>query len=155
MKHITLIGLLLFVLNSSCNKNDFCEPDQRQAPSGEVTQLEAYLTGNGITATKDGRGFYYISKAEGTGKNPTICSIVTVKYEGRLTNGTVFDSSDAATFRIEGLIAGWRQAIPLMKPGGSITLFLPPSLAYGAAGSPPSIPPNAILIFDIELLEIK
>jgi FKBP-type peptidyl-prolyl cis-trans isomerase FkpA len=154
MRHLVLITLLFVILNISCNKNDFCEPDQTQAIASEITQLEAYLNDNSITATKDGRGFFYITKAEGSGKNPTICSVVTVKYEGRLLDGTIFDSSNGATFRIEGLIAAWKQAIPLMKSGGSITLFVPPSLGYGASGQGP-IPPNAILIFEIELLEIR
>jgi FKBP-type peptidyl-prolyl cis-trans isomerase FkpA len=139
----------------SCKKQDFCPADTTVAPESEVQALEAYLNSNSITAIKDDRGFYYRYRKEGSGRNPTICSSVTVAYNGRLTNGTQFDASNSASFGLRNLIRGWRQAIPLMKVGDGITLYLPPSLAYGSAGSPPTIPANAILIFDIDLLAIN
>lgn len=148
---VAIFGLFLL---TSCSKNNFCEPDSTQAPPSEIAQVEAYLNSNGITATKDGRGFYYIIKNEGAGKFATICSNVTVNYVGRLTNGTQFDSNNNISFAIRGLIKGWQQGIPLLKPGGSITLFIPPSLGYGSQATS-SIPANSILIFEIDLLAIN
>jgi FKBP-type peptidyl-prolyl cis-trans isomerase FkpA len=74
-----------------------------------------------------------------------------VKYTGRLTNGSVFDSSTGATFALANLITGWQQGIPYIGKGGKITLYLPPSLGYGSQASG-SIPANSILIFEIELI---
>ena len=90
---------------------------------------------------------------------PGACSTVTVKYKGTLTNGTGFDSSykvapDGYPFQLGQLIPGWQIGIPLVKSGGSINLYIPPSLGYGASGSGP-IPPNAILIFKIDLVNIQ
>ena len=155
MKKILFILLASFVGLSSCNKTDFCPVEGGNAPATEVAELERYLTENGIVATKDERGFFYIVTKEGSGKNPNVCSTVTVAYTGRLINGTVFDSSLGSTFGIGNLIKAWKQAIPMMKPGGSMKLFVPPSLAYGSVGSGSKIPPNSYLIFDIDLIAIR
>lgn len=151
MRPIFFLTVLSAFLLSACGKNDFCKPDQTTAPAAEVAQLEAYLTGAGITASRDSRGFFYVIKNEGSGRKPTICSTVSVNYAGKLTNGTEFDANNAISFSLRGLIKGWQQGIPLIAPGGSITLYLPPSLGYGSRASG-SIPPNSILIFDIDLL---
>lgn len=155
MKKILFVLLTTFVGFSSCNKTDFCPVDTAVAPASEVAELERYLNENGIVATKDSRGFFYIMEKEGSGKNPNTCSTVSVAYKGRLTNGFEFDSSVGSTFGIGNLIRGWKQAIPLLKPGGSMKLYIPPSLAYGALGSGSKIPPNSYLIFDIELIAIR
>ncbi len=95
---------------------------------------------------------------DGTGEQPTGSSKVTIHYHGTLIDGTVFDSSkdrgEPATFALGGLIKCWGEGIPIIKVGGSARLVCPPDTAYGATGSPPVIPPNATLIFDVELIEI-
>lgn len=97
----------------------------------------------------------------GTGAEAKADSTVTVKYTGKLANGTVFDSTDKhggqpATFPLNGVIKGWQQGIPGMKVGGKRTLVIPPDLAYGASGTPDgSIPPNSTLTFDIEMIDVK
>ena len=98
----------------------------------------------------------------GTGATAVATSTVTVRYEGWLYDtsktdgkGTLFDSSANSTFALSQVIAGWRQGVPGMKVGGTRRLIVPPELAYGSAGSPPRIPPNATLIFDIGLLGVQ
>ena len=87
---------------------------------------------------------------------PTVCNRVTVRYSGRLTSGAVFDSNlTGISFTLGQLIVGWQKGIPLIRPGGKITLYVPPSLGYGAAGAPPTIPANAYLIFDIDLVAVQ
>lgn len=90
------------------------------------------------------------------GVSPTAGQNVKVHYEGKLIDGTVFDSSyergEPNVFPSDRLIAGWVEALGMMKPGDSWTLYIPPELAYGADGRP-GIPPNAPLIFRMELLE--
>jgi FKBP-type peptidyl-prolyl cis-trans isomerase FkpA/FKBP-type peptidyl-prolyl cis-trans isomerase FklB len=81
-----------------------------------------------------------------------------VHYEGRLIDGTVFDSSikrgEPATFPLNGVIRGWTEGFQLFKEGTKATLYIPSDLGYGAAGSPPKIGPNQTLIFDIELIKV-
>ena len=127
------------------------------APASEVTQLEAYLSGASITATKHCSGMYYTIDAAGSGSTPTICSTVSVKYKGQRTDGFVFDQATTpVSFQLGGLIEAWKKGIPLIKPGGKIKLYCPPSLAYGnqdvrnGAGVV-VIPANSILIFEVEL----
>lgn len=138
----------------SCKKKDFCEDINTAAPAIEVNALKDYLTTNGISATEDSRGFFYIIRNAGTDEKPTICSRVTVQYAGRLVDGTLFDTTSSATFLLSDLISGWQEGIPLIKKGGSITLYLPPTLGYGSA-THGSIPGSSILIFNLDLKEVE
>ena len=144
----------------SCRQDDSnqapCNPAavSIQAPQSEVTALKQYLDAQKITATADNRGFFYTIQAAGSGAKPTVCSTVTVKYTGQLTNGSTFDSSDGISFPLSNLILGWQEGIPLIAPGGRITLYLPPSLAYGAQAQP-GIPASSILIFTIDLVSVS
>ena len=103
-------------------------------------------------------GLQYQVLKEGTGPKPKETDKVTTHYHGTLINGTVFDSSvdrgQPATFPVNGVIKGWVEALQLMPVGSKWKLFVPPSLAYGEAGAPPTIGPNSVLIFDVELLSI-
>ncbi|WP_373512575.1 FKBP-type peptidyl-prolyl cis-trans isomerase [Persicitalea sp.] len=119
-----------------------------------MTTLKQYLDANNIKATADDRGFYYTIDSPGSGAKPTLCSNVTVNYRGTLTNGNMFDSASGISFDLSRLIVGWQQSIPLISPGGSITLYLPPSLAYGSQAQS-GIPANSILIFKIDLTRIN
>ena len=145
-------------LLSSCSKkvDDKCQydPCAIAAPASEVTQLEAYLSSAGITtATKHCSGMYYVIENSGTGVQPNACSSVTVHYKGSLTNGTVFDERDYQ-FSLSGVIPGWTNGVPLIKKGGRIHLYIPPSLGYGSQPNGP-IPANSILVFDIDLNDVQ
>jgi FKBP-type peptidyl-prolyl cis-trans isomerase FkpA len=122
--------------------------------AGEIAAVEAYLAQKGITdAQKSNFGFYYKIDVAGTGITPTVCSNVTLYYQGKLIDGTTFDQTGASpvTFKLGQLITGWQLGLPLIKTGGKIKLYLPPTLGYGsrAVGS---IPANSILIFEITLV---
>lgn len=106
-------------------------------------------------------GLRYTDIVEGTGPTPQRGQILSVHYTGMLENGTKFDSSydkrQPMNFRFGDppMIKGWDEGVSTMKVGGKRRLVVPPSLGYGAPGRPPEIPPNAVLIFEIELLSIS
>jgi FKBP-type peptidyl-prolyl cis-trans isomerase len=108
--------------------------------------------------TKTASGMLIKQTKEGTGASPGATDQVKVHYEGRLIDGKVFDSSIARgepiTFPLNGVIACWTEGVQTMKVGGKAQLICPANLAYGPNGSPPTIPPQATLVFDVELLEI-
>jgi FKBP-type peptidyl-prolyl cis-trans isomerase len=104
-------------------------------------------------------GLQYRVIAEGTGPRPTAVDSVRVHYRGTLEDGTVFDSSydrgEPISFSLGGVIAGWTEGLQLMPVGSTYEFVIPSDLGYGAAGFPPVIPPNATLIFQVELLAIE
>lgn len=105
-------------------------------------------------------GLQYRVLREGSpgGASPAATEQCEVHYEGRLTDGSIFDSSYArgrsSSFSPNRVIPGWTEALQLMRPGDKWELFVPPQLGYGARGSPPRIPPNAVLIFKVELISV-
>lgn len=102
-------------------------------------------------------GLQFVVLAPGTGKKPTEKDRVRVHYKGTLLNGTEFDSSygrgEPAEFPVNGVIKGWTEALQDMKEGEKRKLFIPPELAYGER-SPPSIPANSLLVFEVELIKV-
>jgi FKBP-type peptidyl-prolyl cis-trans isomerase FklB len=104
-------------------------------------------------------GLQYKIVKEGEGTAPKTTDSVTVNYKGTLIDGTVFDSSydrgEPVTFPVEGVIAGWTEALQLMKPGSKWEIFVPSDLAYGENGAGRAIPPHAALVFDVELLKVN
>ena len=104
-------------------------------------------------------GLQYKVLKEGDGKKPTEGDTVECHYRGTLVDGTEFDSSygrgQPATFKVTGVVPGWKEALQLMPVGSKWQLFIPPQLAYGAVGAGRDIGPNVTLIFEVELLAIK
>lgn len=122
---------------------------------------EAFLAENkkkeGVVTTES--GLQYVVLHQGEGPKPKATDRVKVHYRGTLIDGTEFDSSyrrgKPATFSLKGVVPGWTEALQLMKAGSKYRLFIPSELAYGKHGRSPKIAPNAVLIFELELLEIE
>ncbi len=143
-------------------KDRQAKQQERNKALGEKNKKEgdAYLAKNkkqdGVKTLKSGLQYKVIT--EGKGKSPKASDTVTVNYAGTLIDGTEFDSSykrgQPATFPVGGVIKGWTEALQLMKEGSKWQLVIPADLAYGEQGRP-GIPPNAVLIFEVELVSIK
>lgn len=160
-KHLFILAIAaLFFMVEGCSKSSgnssTCVANNTGVPTAaEIASLQAYLSSKAITATLDPGGFFYIITVAGTGANPTLASTVTFKYTGTLENGTVFDQSQTGiTYPLNQLILGFQRGLPLIKKGGSITLFLPPSLGYGCAQAG-AIPPGSNLIFSVDLINVQ
>jgi FKBP-type peptidyl-prolyl cis-trans isomerase FkpA len=148
-----VLCVLVTVALAGCSKsnNKGCTST---SPAEDDAKMLAYISANGITATKHASGLYYQIIDAGTGAMPALSSNVTVKYTGKLTDNSVFDSSPSVAFPLGNLITGWQIGIPLIKKGGKIKLIIPPYLGYGCEANGP-LPQNAVLFFDIELLDVK
>ena len=118
--------------------------------------LEANKMQDGVMTTASGLQYMVIEK--GDGPKPSASDRVTVHYRGTLIDGSEFDSSysrgQPATFPVSGVIPGWVEGLQLMNVGGKYKFFIPSELAYGERGAGQRIGPNAVLIFEVELLEI-
>ncbi len=149
MKQISLFLFILILIGSqSCSKNEETQDqlDQRL--------IQQYLQANDITnASSTASGLHYIIHEQGTGEKPTVNSKVAFFYVGKLLGGLVFDSSDSLAIKVNELIPGFQEGIPLINESGKITLIVPSTLGYGSRETS-LIPANSILIFDVELLEI-
>lgn len=134
--------------------------ERKKEATANLAVGEAWLAENakksGVKTTASGLQYQVIK--EGTGEQPSAKSKVVTHYTGTLIDGKVFDSSiernEPAAFTLNQVIKGWQEGLQLMKVGARYRLFIPPSLAYGEGG-PAAIPPNSVLIFDVELLDIK
>jgi FKBP-type peptidyl-prolyl cis-trans isomerase len=108
----------------------------------------------GVITTSSGLQYEVIK--EGTGAKPAASDIVKVNYEGKLIDGSTFDSSSGTPieFPLDQVISGWTEGVQLMSVGSKYKFYIPPELGYGAGGAGP-IPPNSVLIFEVELLDIN
>ncbi len=104
-------------------------------------------------------GLRYVEVRPGSGAKPAASSSVEVHYAGWTTSGELFDASynrgSTTSFPLQAVISGWTEGLQLMSEGAAFTFVIPPNLAYGAAGSPPVIAPNATLVFHVELVSIR
>jgi FKBP-type peptidyl-prolyl cis-trans isomerase FklB len=137
--------------------------EQKQKSAGEKNKadgakfLEENKKKEGVKTTASGLEYKVLK--EGTGPQPKATDMVTVNYRGTLIDGTEFDSSykrgQPATFPLNGVIKGWTEGLQLMKKGSKYQFVVPSNLAYGERSVGPDIAPNATLIFEVELLDVK
>ncbi len=124
---------------------------------------EKYLAENaqreGVTTTESGLQYEVIESAEEGAPRPDADDVVSVHYEGKLVDGTVFDSSmsrgEPVDLPVSGVIPGWVEALQMMRVGDKWKVTIPSDLAYGERSPSPVIPPNSVLVFDMELLGIQ
>lgn len=136
------------------------QAQQKEAAGGQAEEGEAFLADNAkrevVTVTAS--GLQYEILEAGDGATPTASSTVRTHYHGTLIDGTVFDSSyqrgEPAEFPVNGVIAGWTEALQMMGVGSKWRLYLPYDLAYGERGAGGAIGPYQALVFDVELLDI-
>jgi len=152
MRYLALFSsLIALVFASGCDKT--LSPQEQFEE--DIRIIKQYLADHNLTADSTTAGLHYIITKPGSGTHPGLQSNVTVKYKGYLTDGSVFDEttgSETITFPLQNLIQGWQIGIPLLKRGGKGTFLLPSAIGYGPGGSG-SIPPNAVLIFEIDLVD--
>ena len=150
----TALALIAVLAVGACAKS---------GPSPEVVAAgKAFLAGNahapGVHVTPSGLQYKVITSGPADGARPRDVDEVKVNYEGKLLDGTVFDSSyqrgEPAVFGVSGLIRGWTEALQMMRPGDVWELYVPANLAYGDEGQA-SIPPGSVLTFKIELIGIS
>lgn len=134
--------------------------EQAQA---NLEEGQAFLDENadkdGVEVTDSGLQYQVLESGDEGARSPTLEDTVEVHYKGMLRDGTVFDSSierdKPAVFGLKHIIPGWQEALPMMKVGDKWKLFLPPELGYGEQGAGGDIGPNEVLIFEVELLDVK
>lgn len=153
---IFLLFFLVVGLACSCKKDKY---DAEKQAAIDETIIKDFLTKNSLVATPDpgGSGIYYQTLNAGNGNLAyTSATQVTVKYEGRLLNGSIFDKSTSpVTFTLGRLVQGWQIGIPLIQKGGKIRLIIPSTLAYKNQSPTPAIPENSVLDFTIELVNAQ
>ncbi|HVT88878.1 MAG TPA: FKBP-type peptidyl-prolyl cis-trans isomerase [Tepidisphaeraceae bacterium] len=136
-------------------QNAKLEGAKQESEGKAYREANAKKPGVKVTAS----GLQYQSITEGTGASPKLTDTVKVHYTGKLIDGTTFDSSvdrgEPISFPLGRVIKGWGEGLQLMKVGGKATLVIPPDLGYGAEGAGNDIPPNATLVFTVELLGIE
>lgn len=147
-------------INNYLNMAIFQQEEMSREARNNLSDSNTYLLRN---AQEEGvielpSGLQYEVIKEGTGATPTLNDSVKVHYHGTFANTVVFDSSvergEPVVFKVSEVIRGWTEALQLMKESAKWKLFIPPDLAYGVEGIPGVIPPNKLLIFEVELLEI-
>jgi len=134
--------------------------EQQSSGKENLKESEEFLSQNkqkrGVTCTQSGLQYKVVKK--GRGNCPSVNDSAAVYYRATLTDGTVIDATtpgNPVVFGLGGIIPGLSEGIRLMNKGAKYVIYIPPELAYGDQGFPPAIPPNSVLIFEIELVEFK
>ncbi|TNE63808.1 MAG: peptidylprolyl isomerase [Bacteroidetes bacterium] len=147
-RNLLLLAILSLTI-LACNKTDQAEVDRNA--------ILQYLQENNLTATEHDSGVFYIIDTPGSGGSPDLNSTITVRYKGSYLDDVVFgqtSGSETAQLKMNELIQGWQIALPYFQKGSTGTIFIPSGLGYG--GNPPvGIRANAVLKFDIELVDFQ
>lgn len=164
MKRATILFFALIGLLFSCDKYKELtteSPCNNQAYRDSVAIVDKlailkYAADSSITLDSISTGLYYHITFLGTGSNPNISNKVLVNYKAYLLNGTVFSSTNGIPkqFELDKLIKGWQDGVPLIKKGGKITLFIPSGLGYGCEVNG-AVPPNSVLIYNVDLIDFE
>lgn len=150
---LTAFVSLLLTIGTGCIKEKgAC---QQKTVESEEASMISYAATIPVPAVRHSSGMYYYIENPGNATMPTLNSSLSVKYIGKLLNGTVFDqrTTSPVTFALGGVIFGWQLGLPLIGEGGIIHLFIPSSLAYGCADNGP-IPAYSVLYFRVELIDV-
>lgn len=147
MRKLSYLFVLPLILLMSCAKDQNTKDDEA---------LRKYISDHQLTALAEPNGLYYVETQVGTGTSPVYASQVKVNYKGYFTTGVIFDQNQNGPvwLTLSHTIGGWQEGLPMMKAGGKATLLVPSLLGYGSSGSG-SVSPNSVLIFDIELLDVR
>lgn len=145
-----------FTMIALCLALSGCKKDKSEQAAIDDKIIRDYIAANSLDAEATASGLYVVIDNEGAGFNPSQNSTVSVYYKGYFTDGKVFDEtgSEPITFSLQQVIEGWQEGIPYFKPGGSGILLIPSALGYGSE-KVGDIPPNSVLIFDIELVTVN
>ena len=155
IRNLVILSIIMLFTLGSCGKNDDYDPAAQAAIDDAL--IAKFIADKNITAIKHASGVYYQIISSGSGSTTYSSSTkVTAKYAGRLLDGTVFDQTTTTplTFPLGNVIVGWQIGVPLIKKGGKIRLLIPSGYGFGRDGSG-KIPSNAVLDFDIELVDVQ
>ena len=159
------LGFSVFFFSCKKDSKTACTAKESTtvAPAAEIDSINRYLTSNSLTATQVPTGVFYRIDSTGTGKLPGICSALAVKYSGYFMGNPVpfetFTTEGGTIFTLSDVIAGWQNVMQLVKQGSKVTLYIPPTLAYGDvdkrnADGDITIPRKSYLVFNIELITV-
>ncbi len=155
MRSALAIIAVTILTAAGCTKDD-AGACKIQDPSVEDAAMLKFIDSIGMKAIKLNKGMYYEILNAGSSTTPKQTSIIYCTYKGTLLNGTVFDEQSNAGrtgFQLNGLIEGWKIALPYIGKGGRIRMVIPSSLGYGCKGGGDAIPPNSPLFFDLTIVE--
>lgn len=147
-----MLAALLAIGLVGCLGDDYEPHDAVKQFEIDQALIEKYLEENDITAQQDSiHDIYFVIHQQGTGAKPKFNDTINVDYVGKvMSSGVEFDKGDSVWFRLNTLIGAWQVCLPYLQEGGSMTIYSPSYYAYGTASSN-RIPPNAVLIFDLDL----
>jgi FKBP-type peptidyl-prolyl cis-trans isomerase FkpA len=148
-RSIYMVFLIIIGIATGCQKDSITRfEDERR-------EIRKYLEANNLQFIEQSTGLFMVTDVEGTNGSPGQGALVEVKYKGYYLDGEIFDETignQTAKFNLYSLVLGWRYGVPFMKKGGKSRLIMPSRLGYGS-NPPPGIRPNAILVFEVELID--
>jgi peptidylprolyl isomerase/FKBP-type peptidyl-prolyl cis-trans isomerase FklB len=156
VRHLAFAALLSL---TACHSH--AQPSQAEAQADSAAGA-AFLAKNakapGVVVLPSGLQYKIVHSGPATGVHPAPGDQVKVDYTGSLLSGDVFDSTvkrgEPAVLPLDGLVQGWMEALPMMRPGDHWILYIPSDLGYGPEGRPPVIPPASVLVFDMTLVDV-